>query len=335
MKTPQPNTSPASGKEEKPHHEGTDKPVETSNSKANASGVAGSPNATQASDSPAGHGTAPPEGHTSNGHAADDRTSDLKTNLRSAQTDQRRRELWMYLAVSIIAIEFFIFVGALFFAFAANDNGHIKFPWLSWSAIAIGVPSVLLVSVHLAVGLFTSSASRDEEWQRHLPERLQKVYTIIKRAPAVVLLLGLIALGVALFTLDGAFQALEHFFTLFRPYVLHILIATAVVILILGLGSFWFSYRTRKLYADYEYRRAVLEKTGLIIVGKNNFILSGDSGTLTPIAAENAKALPQGETIDSNAASGENGQPPSASATGNGMEDITDASYTEVSPDDK
>ena len=265
---------------------------------------------------------------------------DLKNSLRTAQTEQRRRELWMYLAVSIIAMEFFIFVAALFFAFISNDNGHLQFPWLSWAAIAVGVPSVLLISVHLAVGLFSSSDKHDEEWQRHLPERIQKVYTIIKRAPAVVLLLGLIALGVALFTLDGAFQALEHFLTLFRPYILHILIATAVVILILGLGSFWLSYRTRKLYADYEYRRAVLEKTGLIIVGKNNFILSGDQTTLTPIAAESAKALPQGQSAPTdsaekssvlNTANTANTAPPANDDSSHGdSDDITDASYTEI-----
>ena len=276
----------------------------------------------------------------SQGSPSSSNKDDLKTSLRSAQTEQRRRELWMYLAVSIIAMEFFIFVAALFFAFISNDNGHLQFPWLSWAAIAVGVPSVLLISVHLAVGLFSSSDKHDEEWQRHLPERIQKVYTIIKRAPAVVLLFGLIALGVALFTLDGAFQALEHFLTLFRPYILHILIATAVVILILGLGSFWLSYRTRKLYADYEYRRAVLEKTGLIIVGKNNFILSGDQTTLTPIAAESAKALPQGQ--NSHADTKENNSPlHSANATppANGgtspgdSDDITDASYTEITSD--
>lgn len=264
-------------------------------------------------------------------------TENIKTSLKTAQTEQRRRELWMYLAVSIIAIEFFIFVGALFFAFVSSDNGQLQFPWLSWAAIAVGVPSVLLVSVHLAVGLFTSSAKQDEEWQRHLPERVQKVYTIIKRAPAVVLLLGLIALGVALFTLDGAFQALEHFLTLFRPYILHILVAVAVVILILGLGSFWLSYRTRKLYADYEYRRAVLEKTGLIIVGKNNFILSGDQTTLTPIAAETAKALPQGQVPHTNTEANTPPKPssttPAATPQTNDADDITDASYTELPPD--
>lgn len=273
---------------------------------------------------------------------------DLRASLKAAQTEQRRRELWMYLAVSIIAIEFFIFVAALFFAFISNDNGQLQFPWLSWAAVAVGVPSILLISVHLAVGLFSSSDKHDEEWQRHLPERIQKVYTIIRRAPAVVLLLGLVALGVALFTLDGAFQALEHFLILFKPYILHILVALAVVILILGLGSFWLSYRTRKLYADYEYRRAVLEKTGLIIVGKNNFILSGDQTTLTPIAAESAKALPQGQSAPTSAEANDGAPhnathnathnttlaPPAGSVSGSqpsDSDDITDASYTEVS----
>ncbi len=301
---------------------------------------------------PSGHGPHHADGHDNGVNAKSTQSSqnsqgsqgsqgssnkdDLKASLRATQAEQRRRELWMYLAVSIIAMEFFIFVAALFFAFISNDNGQLQFPWLSWAAIAVGVPSVLLISVHLAVGLFSSSDKHDEEWQRHLPERIQKVYTIIKRAPAVVLLLGLIALGVALFTLDGAFQALEQFLTLFRPYILHILIATVALILILGLGSFWLSYRTRKLYADYEYRRAVLEKTGLIIVGKNNFILSGDQTTLTPIAAESAKALPQGQSAPTDTEENKNANTPPPANDGSSpsnSDDITDASYTEVTSD--
>lgn len=267
------------------------------------------------------------------------------------QSDKQRRELWMYLAVSIIAIELFLFVAALFFAFIASGNGPLKFPWLSWAALSVGIPAVLLVAVHLAVGLFTGSSQQDEEWQRHLPERLQKTYTFIKRAPAVVLLLGLIAIGAALFTLDGALQLLENFLVLFKPYILHILIGVGIVIVLLGMGAFWFNYRTRKLYAEYEYRKTVFEKTGLIIVDKDRFILSGDQAALTPIPVESVKALPQAKVDEPKSeqepsphtlSDAPQGTPSASSSSAEGDSplsdadgDITDANYTEVSPDEK
>lgn len=247
----------------------------------------------------------------------------------SARTEKQQRELWMYLAVSLVAIEFFIFIAALFFAFIAGSNGQPRFPWLSWSAMAIGIPCLVLLAVHLAVGLFSSSHKDDEEWQRHLPERLQKAYTIIKRAPAVVLLLGVIVVGAALFTLDGALHTLESFLVLFKPYILHILIGCALMILILGLGAFWLNYRTRKLYADYEYRRAVLEKTGLVIVDEKTFLLSSDTPHQPALAPASVKALPESSLSQS-----ETAQDASANDTqgDRAEDDITDVSYTETPP---
>ena len=240
-------------------------------------------------------------------------TTRQDTTYATTRAERQRSELWMYLAASIVAVEVMVFAAALLFGFmrgaVQGKSGTLVFPWLSWTAAAIILPAVILLCVHMAVGLFSSSGKeKDEEWQRHLPEKLRKAYSIIARAPAIVLLFGLLLLGTALFTIDGALQAMESLLVLLLPYIPHILIGLGILLAVIGVSAFFFAYRTRKVYAEYEYRRAVLEKTGMVIVDKRSLVLQpgeGMQGYFTPIAAtEAAKALPpsptaeNGETIE-------------------------------------
>ena len=207
--------------------------------------------------------------------------------------DKKRGELWLYLSVSIVAVEFLIFVVALVFGFVSTpplqpgEVARIPFPWLSWAAAAIIVPAIMLLSVHLAVGLFSPRAvqAEDEEWGKNLPHKLQRAYDILMRAPAMVLLVGIIIIGVALLTLDGALQAVESFFSLFRPYLLHILAGIGGLVALFGLAAVWLNYRSRKLFAEYEYRREVLEKTGLIIVDSRNMLVNSHDQTIIALDA--------------------------------------------------
>lgn len=239
-------------------------------------------------------------------------------------SESKRRELWLYMAVSIVAVEGLIFVAALLFGFITGEVesgsvGQLSFPWLSWAAASIIVPSLMLLAVHMAVGLFRpSDKDREKEWEKELPEKLQKAYRILIRTPAMVLFLGIIGLGALLLTLDGAIHALEGLFGAFKPYLPHILIGIGVLAAIFGLAAIWLNYRTRKLYVDLEYRREVLHKTGLIIMDKRQLVLNPDDERLIPLEASAVgKALPEGGTLDVEAVK---------------KEDIEDADYTE-SPD--
>ena len=216
--------------------------------------------------------------------------------------DKKRGELWLYLSVSIVAVEFLIFVVALVFGFIATPQAQpgevvrIAFPWLSWAATAIIVPAIMLLSVHLAVGLFTprkAMEAEDAEWGKNLPQKLQRAYGILMRAPAVVLLAGIIVIGAGLLTLDGALQAVEGFFSLFRPYLLHILAGIGALVALFGLAAVWLNFRTRKLYAEYEYRREVLEKTGLIIVDSRNMLVNSQDQTIIALNAGNTGNAPK------------------------------------------
>lgn len=196
-------------------------------------------------------------------------------------SEKQRGELWLYIAVSIVAVELLILVGAVCYAFirGGREPGQafvFAFPWVPYAVVAVLVPVLILLLVHLAdVGLFRSpgGAASEAEWQKLLPGRMQRLYRIVKGAPAVVVLLGLVLLGVAVLTLDGAIDALARFGSVLLPYVPHIVGGVAGFGVALVLAIVWLHYRTRRLIAEYDFRREVLEKTGVIIVDKGSAAL--------------------------------------------------------------
>jgi hypothetical protein len=220
-------------------------------------------------------------------------------------------------------------VGALLFAFvngttATDGRFSPAFPWLSYSALALLAPALILLAAHLAdVGLFRPprlSAQNEEDaqtrgaddaqtrkerfsgedrvWQNLLPERMRRFYNIIRAAPLVVLLAGAIALGAALLTLDGALSALGRFADVLIPHARALIVCASVLIGVFALGVLLLNYRTRRLIAEYEFRREVLEKTGIVILDKGARALPAD-GVNVPYAilsgeGDGIKALPQG-----------------------------------------
>lgn len=239
--------------------------------------------------------------------------SDPHTTHTAAQQTQhpisesKRRELWLYVAVSIVAVELLLAVGALLFSFITlpEGQGHkgVNFPWLSWGALAIVVPTLILLLVHSAdVGLFRTPAGAlsEKDWQKLLPARMQKFYRIIKGAPVVAVLAGIVALGAALLTLDGALSAIGRFGSALMPHLPVIIGGICALAAVIVMAVIWLNFRTRRLIAEYEFRREVLEKTGVIIVDKGSTPLPPGGVGDVPyaiVSAEDAqiKALPSGK----------------------------------------
>ena len=218
----------------------------------------------------------------------------------SALSEKQRRELWLYIAVSLVAVELLIGVGALLYGFIGGEREAgqaFSFPWLYFAIAAVLAPVLILLLTHLAdVGLFRvpEGASSEAEWQKLLPERMQKLYRIIKGAPAVVVLLSVIVAAAGLLTLDGALSAIARFASSLTPYLPHIIGSIAGFASIAVLALVWLHYRTRRLIAEYEYRREVLEKTGVIIVDKGSAALPPGGAGEVPyslVAGEDADRL--------------------------------------------
>lgn len=232
----------------------------------------------------------------------------VKNAPSPALSEKQRRELWLYIAVSIAGVELMIATGAVLYSFISavpdtSGAARVIFPWLSWGALSAVAPALILLLVHLAdVGLFRApgGAYSEQEWQKLLPARMQKIYSIIKGAPVVAVLVSIVLLGAALLTLDGALGALQRFGSVLLPYLPYIAAGVSGVVVVTIIAIAWLNYRTRRLIAEYEFRREVLEKTGVIIVDKGSMALPPGGEGDVPYAIisgqeSGIQALPPGD----------------------------------------
>ncbi len=229
-----------------------------------------------------------------------------KTHMADILQDKQHKELLFYLSVAIFFLE--LIVGAVAFFYGIihaipGENGgppQFQFPWLSYAIAAVVAPAALLLIVHMAgVGLFRSMHKRTAEeeaaWRENLPQRLQKVYAIMQGAPTIVLFLGVILLGVALFYVDGAINVIMRMGEALAPYWPWIIGGSLGTACIIYVGKAYFAYRTRRMEQEYAFRREIFERTGQILVDKGTVQLPPaydvDNGA-------QATALGAGATMD-------------------------------------
>ncbi len=237
----------------------------------------------------------------------DDSKQEKSSSMADILQNKQHKELLFYLSVAIFFLELIVGGVAFFYgiihATPGVDGGppQFQFPWLAYGIGAVVAPTALLFIVHLAgVGLFKSmhkkSAEEEAAWQENLPVRLRKVYIIIKGAPALVLFLSVMLVGVALFYMDGAIGVLLHMGQMLAPYWPWIIGGGLAALCIIYLGKAYFTYRTRRMEHEYAYRLEIFERTGHIIVDKGSMPLPPAydiSDSTRPALAENiVEALP-------------------------------------------
>lgn len=221
--------------------------------------------------------------------------------------DKQHRDLLFYLAIAIFFLECIVGGVAFFYGVIHAEMGvdgvpRFQFPWLAYLIAAVVAPAGLLLIVHLAgVGLFRSMRGRedDEAWRKDLPDRLRKVYAIIQGAPTVVLLLGIMLLGAALFYFDGAMSALFRLGATAERYLPWIIGGVVGAWCVGYVARLWLNYRTRRMEAEFAFRREVLERTGVIIVDRGSMRLPpADATPAAALALEGERgngALPPGQ----------------------------------------
>lgn len=209
--------------------------------------------------------------------------------------DKQHKDLLFYLSIGVVFLEMVVGAVAFFYgvihATPAQDGlpPRFQFPWLAYAIAAVVAPAVLLLIVHLAgVGLFRSlrdTSEEDEAWRQDLPERLRKVYAIVQGAPTILLLVGVMVLGAALFYIDGAMTALFRLGSTVEVYLPWIIGAVAGAWCLAYAARIWLNYRTKRLEEEYRFRREVLERTGVIIVDRGSMQLPPAALELDPSRA--------------------------------------------------
>ena len=259
------------------------------------------------------------------------------------------KDALIYLMVAIFFVE--MIVGGISFFYgvmhAAPDvpGGPplARFPWFGWAVAAVLAPVGLMLIVHLSGTWVSRYLGREDNIQggqgagqaaddEQVPERLRRFYAIIRNAPTVVLLLGIMLLGAGLFFVDGAFSALMRLGSALTEYIPWIAGSLAALIAVCYLVHRWFMYRHHRMQQEYEYRREVLERTGIVLVDKGCIPLPQNEMQRLALGGQvvEAKALPPVLDAATGAAPTPEGHTPPA----NHDDDVTDAEIISPEPAD-
>ena len=218
-------------------------------------------------------------------------TSENKTASTGQKPAAGTSEAWydgpykdalLYLLIAVFFVELVVGGVAFFYGVmhaAPETPGGApmaRFPWFGWAAAAILAPVGLMLIVHLAgtwvarfLGRAQDGGTGGGESDAEVPERLRRFYAIIRNAPTVVLLLGILLLGAGLFFVDGAFSALVKLGRALTPYIPWIASSLAAIFVACYLVYRWFVFRQQRMQQEYAYRHEVLRRTGIVLVDKN------------------------------------------------------------------
>ena len=202
-----------------------------------------------------------------------------------AASQVQRGDFWISVLVLIFVVEFFISVVALCYGIVmtpprGNDElARIAFPWIGWFAAMLMAPALILGLVRLVAGKRDPEQNRRETaWASRLPERALRLYRFIRDAPLFVVCLSLLALGATLLTIDSAFSFIRGIFLALVPYAPHLIAGITLFAIVIATLMAWFRYKNNQLLAEYQFRRDVLEKTGVILVNKRGKALLPPDG---------------------------------------------------------
>ena len=227
----------------------------------------------------------------------------------------QRGDFWISVLVLIFVVEFFISIVALCYGIVMTpprgeaDSARIAFPWIGWFAAMLMAPALILGLVRLIAGKRDPGQTlRETAWASRLPERALRLYRFMRDVPLFVVCLSLVALGATLLTIDSAFSLIRGIFLALVPYAPYFIAGMTLFAVAIATLMAWFRYKNNQLLAEYQFRREVLEKTGVILVDKRGKALLPPDGRadgyaigaidvqMAEDAPERLKSLPLSDT---------------------------------------
>lgn len=303
---------------------------------------------------------ASPENDKAQGKSADAREADAdkadrkKANARLGRAwyEERNREIVVYYLIAVCFLE--LIVGAIAFFYGVIHAEPLveggpkmaRFPWIGWLVAAVLSPVGLLLLLHLSGQFFSRALNGGEPSvsgvpgaEGEVPGRVRRFYAIVRHAPTIVILLGLIALGCAVLFVDSAMQMAMAVGAALKPYIIYIILGVVAFFVIGYIARLVFLARHRRVEREYAYRMKVLETTGIVIMDRDCVPLRYEDGELKLLAqSENGqlKALP--DKNDGGSAARASGAPNAAAfgpqegapdAGKGGADDVEDAQIVE------
>ncbi len=221
--------------------------------------------------------------------------------------DQNHREIVVYYLIAVFCVELIVGTIAFFYGVThaepviAGGPKMARFPWIGWLVASVLTPVGLLLLLHLSGQFFSSVVNGREggtgggDDSEQIPKSVQRMYSIIRHAPTIVILLGLVCLGCAVLFLDSAMGIVVSIGAALKPYILWIICGVVVFLVLSYLGRMWFIARHKRMEQEYAFRMKVLETTGIVIMDKGCLPMRYEDGQLKLLAQNEdgqLKALP-------------------------------------------
>lgn len=206
------------------------------------------------------------------------------------------KDALFYLLIAVCLVEMIVGLVAFFYGLVhatpetAGGPPVARFPWLGWAVASVLSPVGLLMIVHLTGLWMSRTLERDAGGAAPVDEtslnpRIQSFYAMVRSAPTVVLLLGIMLLGAGLFFIDGAFGALVRLGKDLLPYLPWLAGSAAALLSVCYVTHRWLLHRQRRMEQEYAFRREVLERTGIVLMDKNCLALPQDEEQRVRLAA--------------------------------------------------
>ncbi|MDO5483914.1 MAG: hypothetical protein Q4F27_03310 [Desulfovibrionaceae bacterium] len=226
----------------------------------------------------------------------------------------KHKDALFYLLISVLLVEMIVGGVAFFYGLVHSTPETpggppvARFPWLVWAVASIMAPVGLLLVVHLTGMWLSRTLERDAAQaetaapgESRLHPRVESFYAMVRNAPTVVLLLGILLLGAALFFVDGAFGALMRLGGQLLPYLPWLAGSAAALLAVCYVTHRWLLHRQRRMEQEYAFRREVLERTGIVLMDRNCLALPQDDEQRSRLAAlptmEGVRALPSAAPV--------------------------------------
>ncbi len=191
------------------------------------------------------------------------------------------KELFRSYLIIICVIEGFIF----FVSFLSQLGPEtVPFPWKSYFFAAFSVPLAITFLLGIIVISFDRYIFGHQTFPRELGDlfqsasetrsRIHKFHAflyVIRQVPFLVGLLSLVALSGIAYKLDDILAVIGHAGERTAHYLFIGLGAVFAVAVVVGLIWLFLNYNLRKktLEFEYQYKKDVVEKTGLILLGND------------------------------------------------------------------
>lgn len=218
-------------------------------------------------------------------------------SLGAVLNDKERKSLLTYIALGIIIVECVVTVVAILHGVTnlqPTADGHMaySFPWKAYLVAVLLAPIAVMFIIQIIGMGFNRFIHGDpvmsEVDTEHVPEKMRSWIHLINGMPTTILMGGFLFVGMLLYNMDVIINFVLMLGQAAAELAIWISVGLVVAWIISYVSKMYFMYRTRRVAEEYQFRREVLERTGIAIIDEKTAI-TADGKMLVADANFNAQ----------------------------------------------